>query len=162
MGGLPGFCCAARRAAAVDNLEQWKQLVKDITVKDVVVGDRETWTRTITEADVVIYAGIIGDRGPLHLDEKFAKSTRFGGRVSYGMMGGGYIGATLANLLGIRSAYVSQSMKFKAPVLIGETITIDAVVTNKDEARARVWVRTTCTRSDGVIAIEGDAELLFF
>lgn len=136
--------------------------MKDITIKEVAVGDREIWTRTITEADVVLYAGIIGDRGPLHLDETFAKTTRFGGRVSYGMMAGGYIGATLAQLLGIRSAYVSQTMKFRAPVLIGETIRVEAVVTGKDEARSRVWARTTVARSDGTVVVEGNAELVFF
>lgn len=136
--------------------------MKDITINDVKIGDSETWTRTITEADVVLYAGIIGDRGPLHLDEGFARKTRFGGRVSYGMLSAGYIGATLANLLGVRSAYVSQSLKFRAPVLIGETVTIETVVTGKDEARSRVFVRTTCTRQDDVVAIEGDAELFFF
>ncbi len=136
--------------------------MKDITIQDVAVGDCEVWTRTITEADVVFYAGIIGDRGPLHLDEKFASGTRFKGRVSYGMLTAGYIGATLANLLGIRSAYVAQTLKFHAPVLIGETVTIEAVVTRKDEERSRVWVRTTCTRSDGVLAIDGEGELFFF
>ena len=136
--------------------------MKEKTINDVSIGDRETWTRTITEADIVLYAGIIGDRGPLHLDEQFAKKTRFGGRVSYGMLGAGYIGATLAQLLGIRSAYVSHSLNFRAPVLIGETITIETVVTDKDADRSRVWVRTTCKRSDEVLAIEGDAELFFF
>ena len=136
--------------------------MKDITIQQVSVGDRETWTRTITEADVVLYAGLIGDRGPLHLDEEFAKTTRFGARVSYGMMAGGYIGATLANLLGVRSAYVAQNMRFRAPVLIGDTITVDTVVTRKDEARLRVWVQTTCTRKDKVVAVEGEAELVFF
>lgn len=136
--------------------------MKDITIEDVRIGDRETWSRTITDADVVLYAGIIGDRGPMHLDETFAKTTRFGSRVSYGMLTGGYIGATLANLLGIRSAYVAQTMRFKAPVLIGHTVTIDTVVLRKDEARRRVWASTTCTRDDGVVAVEGEAELVFF
>jgi 3-hydroxybutyryl-CoA dehydratase len=136
--------------------------MKDITIADVQIGDCEVWTRTITEADVVLYAGLIGDRGPLHLDEEFARNTRFGARVSYGMMGGGYIGATLAQLLGVRSAYVSQNMKFNAPVLIGDTITVEAKVIRKDESRRRVWVETTLVRKDGVIAISGEAELFFF
>ena len=136
--------------------------MKDITIADVQIGDCEVWTRTITEADVVLYAGLIGDRGPLHLDEEFARNTRFGARVSYGMMGGGYIGATLAQLLGVHSAYVSQNMKFEAPVLIGDTITVEARVIRKDESRRRVWVQTTVIRKDGVTAISGEAELFFF
>ena len=136
--------------------------MKDLTIRDVSVGDSETWTRTITEAAVVNYAGIIGDRGPLHLDEEFAAQTRFGGRLSYGMLGAGYIGATLAQLLGIRSAYISQTLEFRAPVMIGHTIKVETVITKKDEARNRVWIRATCTRSDGVLAIEGVGELFFF
>lgn len=132
------------------------------TIHDVTVGDRQTWTRTITEADTVMYGGLIGDRGPLHLDRAFAAKTRFGGRVAYGLLNAGYIGATLAQLLGPGSAYVAQSLQFKAPVLIDETVTIEAVVTAKDEGRSRVWVTTTCSRNDGVCAIEGDAELFMF
>lgn len=132
------------------------------TMSDVNAGDREIWTRTITDADVILYGGLIGDRGPLHLDEEFASKTRFGGRVAYGMLGAGYIGATLAQLLGIGSAYVAQSLRFRAPVLIGDTITVETVVTRKDDARSRVWVETTITRADGVLAVEGEAELCIF
>lgn len=132
------------------------------TISDVAVGDREVWTRTITDADVVLYGGLIGDRGPLHLDEKFASSTRFGGRVAYGMQCGGYIGATLAQLLGIGSAYVSQSMRFTAPVLIGDHITVETIVTGKNEQRRRVFVRTTVSKNEGQVVIEGEAELVMF
>jgi 3-hydroxybutyryl-CoA dehydratase len=96
------------------------------TLDDIQVGDREVWTRTITEADVVLYGGLIGDRGPLHLDEPFAASTHFGKRLSYGMLHAGYIGATLAQLLGVGSAYVGQNLRFKAPVFVGDTIEGDA------------------------------------
>lgn len=136
--------------------------MKSKSIQDVAVGDREIWTRTITETDLVIYAGLIGDRGPLHLDEVFAQKTRFGKRVSYGMLSAGYIGATLAELLGIRSAYVSQNLRFTAPVLVGDTITVETVVTAKDDERSRIYVDTTVTRDDGVRALEGEAELFIF
>jgi 3-hydroxybutyryl-CoA dehydratase len=132
------------------------------TLDDIQVGDREIWTRTITEADVVLYGGLIGDRGPLHLNEPFAASTHFGARLSYGMLHAGYIGATLAQLLGVGSAYVGQSLHFKAPIFVGDTIEVSTVVTGKDERKSRVFVDTKCTRADGVIAIQGDAELLIF
>lgn len=136
--------------------------MKVLTVEQVNVGDRETWTRTITDADVVVYAGLIGDRGPLHLDEEFATSTRFGGRIAYGMQCGGYIGATLAQLLGIGSAYVSQNLRFRGPVLIGDRITVETVVTGKDEARGRVFVDTQVFKNDGEPVVEGEAELVMF
>lgn len=133
-----------------------------LTIDQVQVGDREEWTRTITEADVVMYAGIIGDRGPLHLDETFAASTRFGGRIAYGMQCGGYIGATLAQLLGVGSAYVSQTMRFRGPVLIGDRITVECVVTDKNEERGRVFVTTTVSKGVGQVVLEGEAELVMF
>lgn len=132
------------------------------TLEQIQVGDREVWSRTITEADVVLYGGLIGDRGPLHLDEPFAASTHFGARLSYGMLHAGYIGATLAQLLGVGSAYVGQSLRFKAPVFVGDTIQVTTVVTGKDERKSRVFVDTACTRADGVVAIQGEAELLIF
>lgn len=136
--------------------------MKYLTIAEVQVGDREVWTRTVTEADVVVYAGIIGDRGPLHLDEEFAASTRFGGRIAYGMQCGGYIGATLAQLLGVGSAYVSQTMRFRGPVLIGDRITVECVVTDKDEDRSRVFVTTTVSKGAGQVVLEGEAELVMF
>jgi len=136
--------------------------MKYLTIDQVHVGDREVWTRTVTEADVVVYAGIIGDRGPLHLDEEFAASTRFGGRIAYGMQCGGYIGATLAQLLGVGSAYVSQTMRFRGPVLIGDRITVDCVVTGTDTERRRVFVTTTVSKGEGQVVLEGEAELVMF
>lgn len=136
--------------------------MKYLTIDQVRIGDREVWTRTVTEADVVMYAGIIGDRGPLHLDEEFAASTRFGGRIAYGMQCGGYIGATLANLLGVGSAYVSQTMRFRGPVLIGDRITVECTVTDKDEERGRVFVTTTVSKGEGQVVLEGEAELVMF
>lgn len=136
--------------------------MRNRSIADVAIGDREVWTRTITDADVVLYGGLIGDRGPLHLDEEFAKGTRFGGRVAYGMQCGGYIGATLAQLLGVGSAYVSQSLRFTGPVLIGDHITVETVVTDKDEARRRVFVTTTVHKNGGIVVIEGEAELFMF
>ena len=136
--------------------------MRNISISDVGIGDREVWTRTITDADVVMYAGLIGDRGPLHLDEEFAAGTPFGGRIAYGMQCGGYIGATLAQLLGIGSAYVSQTMRFKGPVHIGDRITVETVVTDKNEERRRVFVATTVYRNGDEVVVEGDAELVMF
>ena len=132
------------------------------TMADIAVGDRATRTYTIGEADVVAYAGLIEDVGPLHLEEDFAAKTHFGSRLSYGMLHAGFIGATLADLLGLGSAYVGQSLRFRAPVSIGDTLEIATEVTGKNDEKSRVFVRTTVTRADGVSAIEGDAELIIF
>ena len=78
------------------------------------------------------------------------------------MQCGGYIGATLAQLLGIGSAYVSQNLRFTAPVLVGDRITVETVVTAKNEARRRVFVETTVYKDDGIVVVEGEAELFMF
>ena len=134
--------------------------IKKIT--DLNVGDCEILTRTITEADVVLYAGLIGDEGPLHLDEAFSARTPFGSRLSYGMLHSGYIGSSLARLLGQGSAYVSQNLRFKSPIFIGDTITIETEVTGVNLEKKRVYVKTTCTRNNELLAIDGEAELLIF
>ena len=136
--------------------------MKNLSIHDVKVGDREVWTRTMTDADVVMYGGLVGDRGPLHLDEEFAAGTHFGARVVYGMQCGGYIGATLAQLLGIGSAYVSQSLRFKGPVLIGDRITVETEVTSINVERKRVFVSTTVRKNGDAVVVEGEAELVMF
>ena len=78
------------------------------------------------------------------------------------MQCGGYIGATLANLLGVGSAYVSQTMRFRGPVLIGDRITVECTVTDKDEVRGRVFVTTTVSKGEGQVVLEGEAELVMF
>jgi 3-hydroxybutyryl-CoA dehydratase len=78
------------------------------------------------------------------------------------MLNAGYIGATLAQLLGIGSAYVAQNLRFTAPVRVGDNVLVETEVTAKDEEKRRVFVRTTCTRGDGVLAIDGEAELFIF
>ena len=83
--------------------------------------------KTVTEADIILFAGISTDTNPAHLDEEFAKTTMFGGRIAHGMLSAGFISAVLGNKLpGNGSIYISQTLKFKAPVRPGDTVTATA------------------------------------
>ncbi|HEX5958739.1 MAG TPA: MaoC family dehydratase, partial [Hyphomicrobiaceae bacterium] len=91
-------------------------------VDELTEGMTAIFTRTISEADIVLYAGLSGDTNPVHLDEEFARPTMFKGRIAHGMLTAGFISAVLGTKLpGPGSVYLSQSLKFKAPVRIGDT-----------------------------------------
>lgn len=121
------------------------------------VGDRATRTKTISESDVYMFAGITGDFNPVHVDEVSARRTRFGGRIAHGMLTAGLISAILAmELPGPGTIYLSQTLKFLAPVRIGDTVTAQVEVLEIDESK-RLRLRTIASNQDGVQVIEGEA-----
>jgi len=129
-------------------------------IEDLKVGMSAMFGKTVTEADIVAYAGVSGDTNPIHLHDGFARTTRFGQRIAHGMLSGSFISAVIGTKLpGPGSIYVSQTMNFMAPVLIGETITAVATVTAIDERRRRVTLKTQCLNGDKVV-IDGEAQIL--
>jgi 3-hydroxybutyryl-CoA dehydratase len=129
-------------------------------LEDLKVGMSAMFGKTVTEADIVAYAGVSGDTNPIHLHDGFARTTRFGQRIAHGMLSGSFISAVIGTKLpGPGSVYVSQTMNFMAPVLIGETITAVATVTAIDERRRRVTLKTQCLNGDKVV-IDGEATIL--
>src|SRR5262245_49233104 len=93
-------------------------------LEDLKVGMTETLTRTVTEADVKAFADVSGDHNPIHLDEAYAATTMFKTRIAHGILSASYISATLASRLpGPGAVYVSQNLKFRAPVRLGDTVT---------------------------------------
>jgi len=118
-------------------------------------------TRTIGEADVAAYARISGDENPIHLDETYAQGTRFGGRIVHGMLIAGLISAVLGNKLpGPGAIYLSQILRFTAPVRVGETVTVRVRVTEWDEIRGRITLLTEVVNQNGAIVITGEAKLV--
>ena len=94
------------------------------------IGEKAAFSRTITEADIIAYAGFSGDFNPLHVDEEYARTTRFGSRIAHGLLTAGLISNVLGmKLPGPGAIYLSQTLKFTAPVRIGDTITATAEVT---------------------------------
>ncbi|MEP0549096.1 MAG: MaoC family dehydratase [Rhodothermales bacterium] len=131
------------------------------TINDIKVGDTARFTKTITQADVTLFAGITGDFNPLHIDHEHAKKTRFGQPVVHGALLVGFVSTVVGmQLPGPGALYVSQSLAFKKPVFIGDTITAEAEVVEKMDEKNRVRFATRCLDQDGEVVAEGESVLL--
>ncbi|MDW8298443.1 MAG: MaoC family dehydratase [Anaerolineae bacterium] len=127
----------------------------------VEVGARASRTKTITDADIRAFAAASGDMNPLHLDEEFAKTTRFGKRIAHGMLTASLISAVLGNdLPGTGTIYLSQTLSFKAPVYLDDTITATVEVTAFREDKRIATLRTICTNQEGTVVLEGEATVI--
>ena len=116
--------------------------------------------KTVTETDIILFAGVSTDINPAHLDEEYAKNTMFGGRIAHGMLSAGFISAVLANHLpGPGTIYMSQSLKFKAPVRPGDTVRATVTVKEVNVAKNRVTLDTVCTVA-GKTVIEGECMMM--
>jgi len=122
------------------------------------VGDRVTFSKTITDADIVLFAGVSGDNHPVHLDELYAKKTRFGGRIAQGMLTASLLSTTAGLILSTPGAIlVSQDLRFKRPVHPGDTvIATSEVVELIPESRRLRW-RNTIVNQRGEVVVEGEA-----
>ena len=128
--------------------------------EDLQVGQSASFSRTVTEADIVLYAGVSGDTNPIHLDQEYANTTRFGGRIAHGMLSAGLISAALGTRLpGPGAVYMSQNLRFKAPVRIGDTVTAKVEVTELFPEKKRAAFKTVCTVG-GKEVIDGEALLM--
>ncbi|MCB9135421.1 MAG: MaoC family dehydratase [Anaerolineales bacterium] len=124
-------------------------------------GQKTTLTKTFTEADVIAFADASGDHNPVHLDETYAQTTRFGKRIAHGMLVAGLISAVLGTQLpGPGTIYLGQELSFKAPVFLGDTITAVVEVANVREGKPIATLTTNCYNQDGTLVIEGKATVL--
>jgi 3-hydroxybutyryl-CoA dehydratase len=122
------------------------------------IGASASFSRTITEADIATYAELTGDRNPVHLDEQYAAGTRFGRRIAHGMLTAGLISAVLGTQLpGPGAIYLSQSLRFLAPVAIGDTITARVEVVAQRPEKRLLTLRTECVNQDGTPVLIGEA-----
>ena len=125
------------------------------------VGDSAEITKTITEADVQAFAGLTGDHNPVHVDNAFAKTTRFGRTIAHGMLTASLISSVLANKLpGEGSIYLGQTLQFVAPVFPGDEITARVTVKQVREDKPIVKLETICVNQNGAIVIRGEATVL--
>ena len=125
------------------------------TFDDFQIGDKASQSKTITEADVVLFAGITGDFNPLHLDAEYAKTTHFGCRLVHGMLVASLVGAIGAPFCGSASVNMGQSFVFPAPTRIGDTLTASVEVIEKVEEKHDLILKLTVTRQDGVVVLDG-------
>jgi 3-hydroxybutyryl-CoA dehydratase len=124
-------------------------------------GQKASLTKTVTEADIAAFAGIIGDLNPVHVDAAHARRSRFGRRVAHGMLTGGLISAVLGNRLpGPGSIYLSQQLEFLAPVFIGDTITATAEVSSWRSDKRIVTLKTDAYNQEDEQVVTGRAVLL--
>ena len=123
-------------------------------------GDAETFSKTITEADILAFAGLSGDTYPLHLDAEYAKTTRFKARIAHGMLSASLLSTVNAYLLGTPDGlYVEQTLRFRRPVFIGDTLTARTEVTSIDAATRRLHCATTVVNQHGKVVVDGLAVL---
>lgn len=129
-------------------------------IEDLSPGMSAKLAKTITDADIVLFAGVTTDTNAIHLDEEYAKTTPFGGRIAHGMLSAGLISAVLGSRLpGPGTIYISQTLKFRAPVRPGDTL--HAIVTVKEilAEKGRVLLDTVCT-VNGKTVLEGEALMM--
>jgi len=135
--------------------------IRNRTFDEIAVGDEVALQRTLTEADIQLFAMLSGDVNPQHLDPAFANSTRFRGVIAHGMWGAALISAVLGTRLpGPGTVYLSQTLKFRAPVRVGDTLDTRVKVTARDEQKKRLSIDCRCVNQDGVTVIEGEAQVL--
>lgn len=128
-------------------------------IEDLTVGMQATFTKTITDADITMFVGVSGDNNAIHIDDEFAATTPFKGRIAHGILTASIISAAIANRLpGPGVIYMGQNLRFKAPVRPGDTVKATVTVKEIDLAKGRITMSTVCTVKDTVV-IDGDALL---
>lgn len=128
--------------------------------EDLEVGMSEVFAKTVTETDIVMFAGISGDTNPVHINEEFASQTMFKGRIAHGILGASFISTVIGTKLpGPGCIYVSQSLKFKAPVKAGDTVRATCTITNLIPEKKFIELKTQCLVGEKVV-IDGEATIM--
>lgn len=135
--------------------------IKGLTIDQLEVGQKASFTKTVTEADVYNFAGVTGDFNPAHMNEEYAKNTAFKTRIAHGMLSAGFISAVLGTQLpGPGTIYLNQDLRFTKPVHFGDTITATITVDELIKEKNRAILKTVCTNQDGDVVVEGVAKVM--
>ncbi len=130
-----------------------------LAIEEIEEGMEISYSQTITDADVKAFAGISGDNNPVHMSDEYAEKSRFKKRIAHGLMSASYFSALFGTKIpGPGCVYVSQSLQFKRPVYLGDTVTVTAIVKKIDLSKRRVFFRTVCKVKNKIV-IDGEAEL---
>ena len=134
--------------------------ISNVTFDEIAIGDTTTYTRLITNQEVEAFAAISGDHNPLHLDPEYAATTAFGECIAHGMLTGALISAAIAmQLPGPGSVYLSQNIQFRAPVMLGDTLTVTLTVTDKHAKRPWVTLQCEVANQEGKTVAKGEAQV---
>ncbi len=129
-----------------------------LTIDQLSVGQSARFTKTVSETDIYLYAGITGDFNPAHVNEEYAAKTFFKTRIAHGMLTAGFISTLVGTILpGPGSIYMRQELNFLAPVKIGDTVTAIAEVVEIIAEKKRVRLKTWCVNQDGTTVLDGEA-----
>ena len=133
----------------------------NITYEEITVGQTASYSRLVEERDIALFAAVSGDVNPVHLDADFAAGTVFGERIAHGMLTGAFISAALAmELPGPGTVYLGQSLRFRLPVKIGDTVTVTLEVTDKQDRRNIVTLDCRAHNQAGKLVATGTAEVM--
>lgn len=131
------------------------------TYDEINIGDTASFTKTMSETDIYLFAGITGDLNPAHVDAVTAADGMFKQRIAHGMLSGSFISTVLAmKLPGPGTIYLGQELSFRGPVFIGDTITAKVECTEKLEQRKWLKFKTTVTNQDGKLVVDGNATVI--
>lgn len=136
------------------------EALENITYDELNIGDTATYSRTLTEDELILFAAVSGDVNPVHLDRDFAQKSMFKERIAHGMWSGALISAGLATVMpGPGTIYLEQSLNFKRPVKLEDTLTVKLTVLQK-EARNRVTIQCLVVNQNGDTVVTGDAKVI--
>lgn len=137
-----------------------KSLVfNQIPLEKIEIGMEVSYSQTITDADIKAFSGISGDKNPVHMDDEYAKNSRYKKRIAHGMLSASFFSALFGTKIpGEGCVYVSQSLRFKRPVYLDDTVVASVIVTSVDLKKKRVFFQTVC-KVNNKIVIDGEAEL---
>ena len=135
--------------------------MKGLTMQEINLGDSASFSKTVTETDIVLFAGISGDFNPVHVNAEEARGSIFKQRVAHGILTASFISSVVANKLpGAGSVYLGQELRFVKPVFIGDTVTATVTVTEKLEEKNRIRLSTVVTNQNNETVIEGTAQVM--
>ncbi len=135
--------------------------LENLTISEITVGLSKTYSKTLTQKDIVLFAACSGDINPVHLDKEYAATTPFGEPIAHGMWTGALISAAIATQLpGPGSVYRSQSLIFKHPVKVGDTVTVTLTISEIKERVKLVVLECEAHNQDGKLIAKGNAEVI--
>lgn len=144
----------------MDDVRRWDDQVGSLFFEDLSVGMTASYGKTLTETDIILFSGISGDTNPVHLNQEYAEKTRFKGRIAHGMLSASFISAVLgAKLPGPGAIYVSQSLRFTAPVRHGQTVVARCTVIELIPEKRRAVLLTQCFVGDTLV-VDGEAVVM--
>ena len=129
--------------------------------EDIKIGQHAEYVRTVTSEDIEMFGQVSGDYNPLHFNEDWAKTTMFKGRIAHGILTATYVSTVIGmKLPGPGTIYISQNMKFRRPVRIGDTITARVEVINRNNEKEFLTLKTVCINQEDKVVLDGEAVVM--